>query len=159
MKLSWFFFNRIAEYTEVFKNFNKYNFHIFYNYIEMNNVIKVFIRLSSFVVLICINSCYEGTQNQSKISEDSVGLKAVITDASNVYPDIGNTDCLTWNSPSVKEEVKSYKWRQRNYFPEKGDEGIIVHLTKHCDTRKPIAILKVEENYVPIETSGIKQIN
>ncbi len=132
---------------------------MFYNHFEMNNVIKIYFRLFSFIILLCINSCYEATQNQSKNTEYSVGLKAIITDATNIYPDIGYTDCLTWHSLAVKEEVKVYKWRQRNFFPKKGDEGIIVHLTKHCDTRRPIAILKVEENYVPIETSGIKQVD
>lgn len=160
MKLSWLFFYRIAEYTEVYKKLNKYNFYIFYKYIEMNNAIKVFIRLSSFFVLVCINSCYEGTQkNQSNISEDSIGLKGVITDVNYIYPTISNQDCLTWNSQSVKKEAQEYKWRLNNYYPKKGDEGIIVHLTEHCDTGKSIAILKVEENYVPIETSGIDRIN
>ena len=51
------------------------------------------------------------------------------------------------------------QWQQRNYFPKNGDEGIIIHLTNYCYTLKPIAILKVEENYVPIATSGIREID
>ncbi|MBD6619037.1 hypothetical protein FNW02_25235 [Komarekiella sp. 'clone 1'] len=125
----------------------------------MNNVIQIFVRLFLFVILLSINSCLKGTQDQSEITEYSVGLKAIITDAKKIYSTISYQDCLTWNSLTVKEEAKEYKWRQHNYTPTNGDEGIIVHLTSHCDTHKPIAILKVEENYVPIATSGIKRID
>lgn len=125
----------------------------------MNNTIQIFVRLFLFVILFSINSCFKSTQDQSGITEYSIGLKAIIIDAKEIYSTISYQDCLTWNSITVKEEAKEYKWRQNNYTPKNGDEGIVIHLTSHCDTQKPIAILKIKENYIPIATSGIKRID
>jgi len=126
------------------------------NCIEMNSVIKIFVRLFLFVICISLNSCFKETQEQSGITESSLNEKVIITDAEKIYSTISYQDCLTWNSLTVKQEAKDYVWRNHNYTPKNGDEGIIIHLTHHCKTNELIAIIKVGENYVPIASNGIK---
>jgi hypothetical protein len=121
----------------------------------MKNLTKAVVRLFLFfVIAFFVNSCFK---EQSGNSDFSLNEKVVIIDAGEIYSTISYQDCLTWNSLTVKEEAKEYKWRQRNYTPTNGDEGIIIHLTPHCNTKKLVAILKVGENYVPIAISGIKK--
>ncbi|MBD1218282.1 MAG: hypothetical protein H9536_13365 [Aphanizomenon flos-aquae Clear-A1] len=122
----------------------------------MKNLTKAVVRpFLFFVIAFSVNSCFK---EQSGNSDFSLNEKVIIIDTGKIYPSISHQDCLTWNSLTVKEEAKDYKWRNRNYTPKNGDEGIIIHLTPHCDTKKLVAILKVDENYVPIAISGIKKV-
>ncbi|MCK5524866.1 MAG: hypothetical protein KAI83_17200 [Thiomargarita sp.] len=80
--------------------------------------------------------------------------KAQITDVGQIYELINTTECLKWPSPEMKEKGGKNGWGE--FYPKKGDTGIIVKEMQHCHLEDKLYIVEIEEYYVPISNVGVK---
>ncbi len=80
--------------------------------------------------------------------------KAQITDVGQIYELINTTDCLKWPFPEMKEKGGKNGWGE--FYPKKGDTGMIVKEMQHCHLEDNVYIVEIEQYYVPISNVGVK---
>ncbi|MBN1523877.1 MAG: hypothetical protein JW904_05300 [Spirochaetales bacterium] len=92
-------------------------------------------------------------KGKSVKKENLTGRKVKIDNIGVIYSTINRTDCLAWPNETVKTHGGSDGWA--DWRPKKGATGTVVSVTEHCGTNKPIAIVKINDNYVAIELDGL----
>ncbi len=80
--------------------------------------------------------------------------KAQVTDIGQIYELINTTECLTWPTPDTKEKGGKNGWGE--FYPKKGDTGMIIKEMQHCHLEDSVYIVEIEQYYVPISSVGIK---
>jgi len=95
-------------------------------------------------------------------SEIKLGDIVEIIDRGKIYPNINSTNLITWPTQEIKEKGGYEFWNSKRWYPEKGNRGEVIHLTKHGFLLKRgepvIYILKVYGYYVPIGKEGVKLV-
>lgn len=86
-----------------------------------------------------------------------VGGVYQITDEGQVYPNINETDCLTWPSPDVKARGGVTGWG--GFYPKNGDQGNLVGTSRHCSSAVTVYFLQVGNYYVAVGDSGVRHIS
>ena len=98
---------------------------------------------------------------EEPVSEETVSKEEAaqkkegqITDVGQVYELINTTECLTWINEQMKEQGGKNGWA--DFYPKKGDTGVIVAEMKHCHFDDTIYILKIDQYYVPMSSVGVQ---
>ena len=80
--------------------------------------------------------------------------KIQVIDVGQIYELINTTDCLTWPTPEMKEKGGKNGWEE--FYPKKGDTGMLVKEMQHCHLDDNVYIVGIEQYYVPISSVGVK---
>ncbi len=80
--------------------------------------------------------------------------KAQVIDIGQIYELINTTECLTWPTPDIKKNGGKNGWGE--FYPKKGDIGMITKEMQHCHLEDNVYIVAIEQYYVPISSVGVK---
>jgi hypothetical protein len=114
-------------------------------------------RVSRIVASLVLAVLFAGC---SSIPTDGT-VVAVITDAGGVYSYLNQIEQSKWPKygleswPSSEVRRLGGKDAWGDWHPKQGDEGVIVHVTRHQNGKR-IYILKIGRYYVPIGHNGVR---